>query len=105
MRCTPRRSQGFATIGASLILCLPVPEVLLTLYSPSTVIYDYLSPGNSLPVAELGQRARAALAEASERVRARYGFACTRTDEEQRRLEPWLERFGADELVHIRAGA
>ena len=92
-----------------------MPEVLLTLewpdgkstqlYSPSTVIYDYLSPGNSLPVAELGQRARAALAEASERVRARYGFACTRTDEEQRRLEPWLQRFGADELVHIRAGS
>ena len=45
------------------------------------------------------------LSWASERVRARYGFACTRTDEEQRRLEPWMDRFGADELVHIRAGA
>ena len=94
---------------------LPVPEVLLTLewpdgqssqlYSPSTVIYDYLRPGESLPVAEFGERARAALARARERVRARYGFACTRTDEEQRRLEPWLERFGADEVVRIRAGA
>ncbi len=94
---------------------LPVPEVLLTLewpdgqrsqlYSPSTVIYDYLPPGNSLPVAELGTRARAALADASERVRARYGFACTRTDEEQRRLEPWLARFAADQVVHISAGS
>ena len=94
---------------------LSVPEVLLTLewpdgqssqlYSPSTVIYDYLRPGESLPVAEFGERARAALARARERVRARYGFACTRTDEEQRRLEPWLARFGADQLVRIRAGA
>ena len=94
---------------------LPVPEVLLTLewpdgqsselYSPSTVIYDYLRPGESLPVAELGTRARAALSEASERVRARYGFACTRTDEEQRRLEPWLARFAADQLVRISPGA
>ena len=92
-----------------------MPEVLLTLewpdgqrsqlYSPSTVIYDHLRPGESMPVGELGTRARAALLEASQRVRARYGFACTRTDEEQRRLEPWLARFGADQLVHIRDGA
>ena len=104
-----RHDRGF------LIHCRPVPEVLLTLewpdgqrsqlYSPSTVIYDHLRPGESMPVGELGTRARAALLEASQRVRARYGFACTRTDEEQRRLEPWLARFGADLLVHIRDGA
>ena len=91
-----------------------MPEVLLTLewpdgqssqlYSPSTVIYDHLRPGESLPVGELGARAKAALLEASERVRARYGFACTRTDEEQRKLEPWLARFGADQLVRISTG-
>ncbi len=92
-----------------------MPEVLLTLdwpdgqssqlYSPSTVILSHLRPGESLTVAELGSRARAALAAASERVRARYGFACTRTDEEQRRLEPWLARFEADQVVQIRAAS
>jgi uncharacterized repeat protein (TIGR04042 family) len=66
------------------------------------VIYDYLRPGDRVPVGEFGERARSALAQASERVRARYGFACTRTDEEQRNLEPWLARFGADQLVRIR---
>jgi uncharacterized repeat protein (TIGR04042 family) len=91
-----------------------MPEVLLTLewpdgqssqlYSPSTVIYDFLRPGDSLPVGEFGERARSALVQASERVRARYGFACTRTDEEQRKLEPWLARFGADQLVRISTG-
>jgi uncharacterized repeat protein (TIGR04042 family) len=90
-----------------------MPEVLLTLewpdgqrsqlYSPSTVIYDYLRPGERLSVAEFGERAKSALAQASERVRARYGFACTRTDEEQRKLEPWLARYGADQWVRISA--
>jgi len=55
-------------------------------------------------VGEFGERARSALVQASERVRARYGFACTRTDEEQRKLEPWLARFGADQLVRISTG-
>lgn len=56
------------------------------------MIDDYSHSVNSLMVAELGQRAR-------------HGFACIRIDREQRRLEPWLERFGADQLVRIRAGA
>ena len=69
-----------------------MPEGLLTLqwpdgrtselYSPSTVILEHLPPGTTLSVAELEQRGVEALRQASERVRARYGFACTRTDEE-----------------------
>ena len=53
-----------------------------TLYSPSTVILDYFRPGDSLLVSELEERGVEALRAASERVRARYGFACTRTDED-----------------------
>jgi uncharacterized repeat protein (TIGR04042 family) len=65
-----------------------MPEVLLQLlwpdgeasrfYSPSTVVYEYLQPGQSLSIAELEHKGLAALQEASERVRARYGFAPTR---------------------------
>ena len=54
-----------------------------TLYSPSTVILEYLKPGDSMRVSELESLGVTALRAASERVRARYGFACTRTDEER----------------------
>jgi uncharacterized repeat protein (TIGR04042 family) len=71
------------------------------LYSPSTVILESLSPGQSLPVAELQRRGSEALRQASERVRARYGFACTRTDEEQDRLQRLAGGYGPDQIVRI----
>ncbi|EDY38606.1 conserved hypothetical protein [Cyanobium sp. PCC 7001] len=90
-----------------------MPEVHLTLqwpdgsrsqlYSPSTVILQHLPPGRQFTVAELESRGLAALAEASERVRARYGFACTRTDEEARKLQHSLAGFSAEQLVQIQA--
>lgn len=46
-------------------------------YSPSLVVHDHLTEGESYSVAEFRDRAATALGEASERVRARYGFACT----------------------------
>jgi uncharacterized repeat protein (TIGR04042 family) len=75
------------------------------LYSPSTVILEYLRPGESLPVHQLHGRGVEALRLASERVRARYGFACTRTDEERHRLQQWVKDYSADEIVHIRTQA
>ena len=90
-----------------------MPEVHLTLewpdgstsalYSPSTVILQRLRPGQSLPVSTLRIQGIAALQEASERVRARYGFACTRADEEERRLLEQAAAFAAEELVSVRA--
>lgn len=90
-----------------------MPEVQLTLewpdgrhtglYSPSTVILEHLRPGEQLTVAELGNRARLALREASERVRARYGFACTRADEEERKLLQTASAYADDQLVRISA--
>ncbi|CAK6696897.1 MSMEG_0570 family nitrogen starvation response protein [Synechococcus sp. CBW1107] len=73
------------------------------LYSPSTVILNYLQPGQSLAVAELASRGKEALRLASERVRARYGFACTRADEEERQLLQTATVYGDDQLVHISA--
>lgn len=46
-------------------------------YSPSLVMHDHLQAGNTYPVTDFVRRSRAALTEASERVRAKYGFACT----------------------------
>jgi uncharacterized repeat protein (TIGR04042 family) len=46
-------------------------------YSPSLVIQDYLTPGQSYPVAEFVRLSDEALTIASERVREKYSFACT----------------------------
>ena len=72
-----------------------------TLYSPSTVILDYFKPGDLLLVSELEERGVEALRAASERVRARYGFACTRTDEEESQLRQWVSRYNSDDTVRV----
>lgn len=46
-------------------------------YSPSLVVGDHLQVGRSYPVGEFVVRAVIALQEAGNRVRAKYGFACT----------------------------
>lgn len=46
-------------------------------YSPSLVVHDHLAAGATYPVADFRERAATALGIASERVRARFGFACT----------------------------
>ena len=74
---------------------------ITTLYSPSTVILDYLRPGESLLVSELEARGVEALHVASERVRTRYGFACTRTHEEESRLRQWISRYSSSDTVRV----
>lgn len=64
-----------------------MPEVSFTIrwpdgtvqpcYSPSRAIEDTLTPGAVYPVTEFLRRTSDALEEASERVRAKFGFACT----------------------------
>ncbi|TRL37569.1 MSMEG_0570 family nitrogen starvation response protein [Rhizobium straminoryzae] len=64
-----------------------MPEVRFTIrwpdgaeescYSPSTAIHRHLAAGETYPLAEFLERARAGLNEASERVAAKYGFACS----------------------------
>lgn len=88
-----------------------MPEVVLELrwpdgeassfYSPSTVVYEFLKPGDRLSIAELEQKGLAALSEASERVRARYGFACTRTHEEALKLRKRVAQYNSTETVEV----
>lgn len=46
-------------------------------YSPSLVMHDFLQVGERYPVSDFVGRTSEALGLASERVRAKYGFACT----------------------------
>jgi uncharacterized repeat protein (TIGR04042 family) len=48
-----------------------------TCYSPSLVVREHLAVGNSYPLPEFMQRVSTALNIASERVRAKYGYACS----------------------------
>jgi uncharacterized repeat protein (TIGR04042 family) len=84
-----------------LELCWPDGDIS-TFYSPSTVVYNYFQPGDTLTIAELEDKGLAALREASERVRLRYGFSCTRTDEEASRLRQRLVHFSPDSTVDVR---
>ncbi|NMO02575.1 MSMEG_0570 family nitrogen starvation response protein [Gordonia sp. TBRC 11910] len=46
-------------------------------YSPSLVMHDFLTAGASYTVEDFTARSTKALAQATERVREKFGFACT----------------------------
>ena len=56
-------------------------------YSPSLVIRDFLVPGQRYPLPDFLDRTREALNIASERVRAKYGFACSAAMDQLARIE------------------
>jgi uncharacterized repeat protein (TIGR04042 family) len=69
-------------------------------YSPSYVVEEHVAVGQAYPVSEFLDRIGRALREASERVRARYGFACSSALDQLERL-----RMRADALPQaIRGG-
>ena len=72
-----------------------------SLYSPSTVILEYLKPGDSLKISDFKSLAIQALHKASEKVRAKYGFACTRTLEEEEKILSWISNYDPDQLISI----
>jgi uncharacterized repeat protein (TIGR04042 family) len=62
-------------------------------YSPSLVIKDYFSPGQSYALADFVERSRAALTIASDRVLAKYGYACSRAKAQLARIESVARTF------------
>lgn len=45
-------------------------------YSPSLVVKDYFTPGESYDLSDFVDRSREALTIASDRVKAKYGYPC-----------------------------
>ena len=70
-------------------------------YSPSLVMHDHLEPGATYRVDEFTRRSATALAEASERVRARYGFTCSASAASLDRIRATASRFDAADLVEV----
>jgi uncharacterized repeat protein (TIGR04042 family) len=58
-----------------------------TCYSPSLVVREHLSVGESYATADFIARCRTALTIASDRVEAKYGFPCSRARGQLARLE------------------
>ena len=56
-------------------------------YSPSLVVKDFFSLGETYPLADFVRRSRTALETASERVEVKYGFRCSRSMAQLSRIE------------------
>ena len=88
-----------------------MPEVIFTVelpdgatkecYSPSSVVRRYFAKGEEMPLAEFVQRSRKALAEASERVRAKFGFGCSSAAAQLSEIEHWSQSYTQDAVIRI----
>src|SRR3954463_12216888 len=86
--CTDRLSNGLRAVPRRV----PMPEMHyrlrwpdeteMTCYSPSLVIRDYFEPGADYALAEFLRRVREATHIASERVREKFGYACSRAHDQ-----------------------
>ena len=70
-------------------------------YSPSTVIGEFFKPDTRYPLPEFLQRANDGLHAASERVRAKFGFACSSAMDQLARIEKTAQAFDASTAVHV----
>lgn len=64
-----------------------------TCYSPSLVVQDYLTPDTDYPLDDFLRRVHEALTIASDRVRAKYGFACSRAMDQWAQIDEIAARF------------
>jgi uncharacterized repeat protein (TIGR04042 family) len=68
-------------------------------YSPSTAIRGHFAAGTAYQLPEFLARSHAGLTAASERVRARYGSACSLALGQLARIEARAKDFPADSIV------
>jgi uncharacterized repeat protein (TIGR04042 family) len=70
-------------------------------YSPSLVIKDHFTPGTRYPLPVFMSEVRTALNVASERVRARFGFACSMALDQLAAIEAVAQRFDEHSEVEM----
>ena len=70
-------------------------------YSPSSVVKEYFNSGETLTVQEFLNTCNQSLDIASERVREKFGYACTSAQSESQRIEEKCKNFTALEHVKI----
>lgn len=70
-------------------------------YSPSSTLRQQFSAGEVYPLSEFVTRCREAFHLASERVRARYGFACSSAMAQLQEIETTAARFADLPGAHV----
>lgn len=70
-------------------------------YSPSSVVCEYFTVGDVLPASEFLSKARKALNEASARVEAKFGFACSGATNSLAMIESWGAELTPEDSVTI----
>ncbi len=70
-------------------------------YSPSLVMHDHLEDGATYTVEDFVRRAVTALDEASERVQAKFGFACTSAAATGAQVRRSAALFAPDQPVRL----
>jgi uncharacterized repeat protein (TIGR04042 family) len=88
-----------------------MPEVFFTIelpdggtkecYSPSSIVRQYFAKGEEMPVLEFVRRSRQALADASERVRAKFGFVCSSAAAQLSEIEKWSRSYAHDAVIRV----
>ncbi|TBF33989.1 MSMEG_0570 family nitrogen starvation response protein [Rhizobium leguminosarum] len=73
-------------------------------YSPSLIIREFFTEGESYSVADFVDRSRRALTIASDRVEAKFGFACSSANDQLARIESAAVAFlhDADARIHCK---
>ncbi|WNG88611.1 MSMEG_0570 family nitrogen starvation response protein [Mycobacterium sp. ITM-2016-00317] len=70
-------------------------------YSPSLVVHDHFSTDGCYTVAEFVERTDRAMAEAGDRVRAKFGFACTAAAATAEAVSRAAARYPGDAAVRV----
>lgn len=71
-------------------------------YSPSLIIRDYFTEGQSYPLEDFVTRSREALHIASDRVEAKYGMACSAALDQLQRIETTAQSFASQPDASVR---
>lgn len=64
-----------------------------TCYSPSTVISNYIKQDENYPLEEFVSLTEKALTQASERVREKYGYACSSAMDQLTNIKTTAKQF------------
>lgn len=70
-------------------------------YSPSSVVAELFTPGEVYPLADFRHRARIAMERASNRVAAKYGFACSSAMAQLDRIEAQIAKFEGQDGAEV----
>ncbi|WP_211463972.1 MSMEG_0570 family nitrogen starvation response protein [Collimonas silvisoli] len=62
-------------------------------YSPSLVVKEYLEVGQTYPLTDFVERSATALNIGSERVRQKFGYACSSAMDQLQRIQDTAKRF------------